>query len=101
MSAWHRNLRELYAALSTATAERHLRSGWVDGDLEWVHHERSVMHDKTNAILARAGMPPASEEQIRSAESRAMGHVDYVQKFAMGCTDIIQNAVAEPEKETS
>jgi hypothetical protein len=88
---WQKDLRELRDVLTAATKVRHLRPNYIDGDLEWVSYERSVMHDATNAIRARYRKPPVGGDEILSAETRACGHIDYVQKYAIGCADLVHS----------
>jgi hypothetical protein len=95
MSDWQKDFRELRDVLTAATKVRHLRPGFVDGDLEWVTFERSVMHDATNTIRARYQKPPVSVAEILVAENRACGHIDYVQKYAIGCADLVHAGSAD------
>lgn len=62
-----------------------------DGDTElgWVLYEREQVLAAVNALRADAGKAPVSSDQLRAAETRACGHVDYTSKFAIGCADLV------------
>lgn len=85
MSDYRTAYLELHHVLTEAQKERDKRrvnAGWID-------YERNVMHDAVNRLLARVGREPATEQEIRSAESMACGHVDYTKKFALYCAEIV------------
>lgn len=82
---YDRDYVPLMEALATAQLERGQRREWRDGEIEWVTHERNVMHAATNAIRAAKGMAPIDLALIRDAEQQACGHIDYTKKFALGC----------------
>lgn len=81
---------DLRDALIRAQDERpHLQGIVRDGELEWIAYERAVMTDRVNMLRSRRGLGPVSSDVVRRAEDRAVGHVDYTQKFAIGCADLV------------
>lgn len=90
-AAWREDMYELEAVLIEATKQRPARSSFmpVSGELGWVAFERIMMHDAVNRIRARYGRAGVSREDVGFAERRAVGHVDYVAKFAMGAADLV------------
>lgn len=47
------------------------------------------MGARVNAVRADRGKPAVDLARIREAENRALGHSDYVAKFAIGCAELI------------
>lgn len=81
-------------ALTAATRERPLRTGLVDApdggtEVAWVAYERSVMLHETRRACGELGLPPVEEDAVARAESWAVGHHDYVSKFASYCADLV------------
>lgn len=91
MGDYQRDFAELKAALVAATEHRDERPDFdtASNELGWVLYERGVMNDATNRLRARRGFAPVSAEHIELAEMRASGHIDYVQKYALGCADLV------------
>jgi hypothetical protein len=87
--AYPATVQHLKATLTEATTHRHERDDWIAGECAWVTYERQRMHDETNLLRARRGLGPIDEKRIRRAERLAEGHIDYVQKFALGCADAV------------
>lgn len=87
--AYRVDLDELRQTLVRAAAERDDRSTVENGELGWVLHERRTMHDAVNRLRARYGKPPVTEEAIVRVEMSATGHIDYMQKFALGAADLV------------
>ena len=89
-----RDLEELKRALITASERRDERAEFnpESGELEWVIHERRVMLGVTNRLRAGRGLRPVEEVAIVRAETSAMGHSDYVQKFALSCAELVRGA---------
>jgi hypothetical protein len=95
--------RRVYEALRVtllvATKERNQRPNLVpgpDGNTEpaWVGYERGVMQAEVNSHIvhlhrAVALRDRATKEAIMRVEREAEGHVDYVDKFAYGCAEIV------------
>jgi hypothetical protein len=83
----------LKATLVAAARERGKRPemvvstfGW---ELAWVLHERQVMLTAVNTERAEHGLPPVQMQDIERAESRAGGHADYGDKFALSCAELV------------
>lgn len=93
---FRRDLHELKGALLDAAAERDQRDHFdiATGELGWVLHERNVMLDATNRLRASRGLLPVDEGSILPIETRATGHIDYVQKFAIGCAELANDLIA-------
>lgn len=87
--AYRVDAEELKRTLATAASERDQRNTFENGELEWVLYERRTMHDAVNRLRARYGKPPVTEDAIRQVESRAVGHIDYMQKFALGALGLV------------
>lgn len=87
---FRQDLHELKVALLTAAAARNQRDHFdtATGELGWVIHERHVMLDATNRLRASRGLLPIDEDAIIRIETSASGHIDYVQKFAIGCAEL-------------
>lgn len=91
---WRGNLASLRETLVAAQAVRSERPGLAtlaDGssELEWVLYERTQMLAAVNALREHAGKRPISVAAVVAAETRAMGHVDYTTKFAIGCAELV------------
>lgn len=43
------------------------------------------MHRRVNGLRERAGLPPVDLAEFQAAERRAVGHVDYADKFSLYC----------------
>lgn len=76
--------------LMTAAEERSSRQGFdaATGELEWVLHERAVLLAEVNRIRAEIGGDPVDADAIEDVERGALGHVDYVTKFALYCAEL-------------
>lgn len=89
----------LRRALLAATRKRGERPNLVpgpDGNTEpaWVGYERHVMRTEVNTEMVHLRRAVslrdlATEEAIMRVEREAEGHVDYVDKFAYGCAEIV------------
>jgi len=53
-----------------------------------VTFERQVMVDAVEAERALRGLAAADPRRLRGAESAAVGHIDYMEKFARYCAEI-------------
>lgn len=49
------------------------------------------MHDRVNVLRGRLGLGPARPADLARAESLACGHIDYTQKFALHCAELVQS----------
>ncbi|WP_327066817.1 hypothetical protein [Kitasatospora sp. NBC_01302] len=76
--------------LATAQAERHLREDVIDGELEWVAHERTTMHRAVNKARAELGKQPLPISAVEAVEQQAVGHSDYSSKYAPYCAELVQ-----------
>lgn len=85
---------KLKDTLQTATGERSKRRDFdtESGELGWVIFERQQMHSAVNKLRAKAGLAPVPIERIERAEMSASGHIDYVEKFALRCADLVIEA---------
>lgn len=81
--------RTLAAGREEQIAERPRLSGRIGNEPEWVVAEREFLRARVNAARADKGKPAVDIARIREAESRALGHSDYVAKFAIGCAELI------------
>lgn len=87
---WESVYQDLRLALARAQDERPNRQQFTqDGELEWVAYERNVMVDRVNLLRSRRALPPVDSATVRRKESLAEGHIDYSQKFAIGCADLV------------
>jgi hypothetical protein len=80
----------LLAVLVKAMKERSARNETHRGETGWVAYERAVMHVAVNEERAKLEKPPVDDGKIRSAESKAFGHSDYAEKFALYCTELVE-----------
>lgn len=90
---WTDLIEDLKEDLMVATTMRDQRQETVsgpDGDEPgWVRFERELMVELMNRHLAEAGLPPTDEAAALVVERGAMGHIDYVAKYALGCAEIV------------
>lgn len=96
-----RLLDRLATTLAAAQRQRRSRAGWSGpprgvGEPAWVQFERAVMHAEVNQARAEHGAAPVSMEAVARAEQLALGHIDYVAKFALHCSELVLSAVPEP-----
>ncbi len=75
--------------------ERGDRSDWVHDPitghegLEWVLYERERMFELVNEIREQQNLPAVTQEELfQKCEQQAVGHSDYVRKFALYCTEL-------------
>lgn len=81
--------RRMYDTLTTAQTERRHRQNIINGELEWVRHERQTMHTAVNQARAEHGKPPVPLNAVEHAEDLASGHSDYTRKFAFYCAELV------------
>lgn len=86
-----RTFEEIKAVIVEAQQHRVERRDLVDGIPEWILFEREQAMDAVNRLRARLGKGPTVMPMVERAESRAAGHVDYTQKFALGCADLVHD----------
>lgn len=80
--------------LADAMKYRDMLAGLTSGpdgepECEWAAYERSVMHEEINRIRTQSGRSPISLDVMwKRAESQAVGHSDYADKFALYCAEL-------------
>jgi hypothetical protein len=96
---WRQDYEQLKRVLMQAQDERPKRADLVlisngsSGDTEpvmgWVIHEWETMLTEVNRIRALRDKNPISMYDVRRVEQSAAGHIDYTQKYAIGCADLV------------
>lgn len=76
-------------ALIRAQQERLDRQDIVNGEVEWVTYERTVMLNAVNEARAERGYQPIDIAAIERVENKAAGHFDYTKKWALYCTELV------------
>lgn len=56
----------------------------------WVLAEREAMCDAVNKYRARLGKNPITIEDVARVEQMAVGHTDYGTKYALYCTELVE-----------
>jgi len=85
-------LRDLFrVTLITAQKERDRRQEIFGGELAWVIYERETMLNAVNRARAAYGKQPLPPAAVERVEGLATGHVDYTDKFALYCTELVQD----------
>jgi hypothetical protein len=79
---------QMYTALTEAQEERPNREEVINGELDWITYERTVMLNTVNAARAARFLPPLTVDEIERVEMSATGHVDYTKKFALYCAEL-------------
>lgn len=79
--------------LRLLAAERPRRPNLVDTrfgpELEWMGWEREQMAAEVNKQRAERGLPPIPSHKVDYAEQWASGHIDYAEKFALNCAELV------------
>lgn len=78
--------RTIYDALDAAILSRKKRN---------FERERAAVVAAVNRYTAGAGLVPLTDEQIDACERHAMGHVDYMAKWAYALADAIRRQPKE------
>jgi hypothetical protein len=82
----------LIKVLGDATSVRDQRRDTVqtpDGpEPGWVVYEREQMLTAVNRERASRGLPPASMDAIARVDTQSAGHVDWLEKFALRCSEL-------------
>lgn len=95
----HMNTRELTAwfraILTEATKDRCDRENLlesIDGwpECGWSRYERNVMLNAVNTIRESRGLGQVTVDDVWRVEQQAVGHSDYVAKFALYCAELCQ-----------
>lgn len=76
---------ELHELLCAEAAKRDQRQG-----LSWIGIERQAMCDAVNEHRSARGKAPLPLSEIARVEAMACGHVDYGTKFALYCTELVE-----------
>lgn len=84
-----RTVEEIRTVLIEAYQHRDERRDLVDGRPGWIRWEQEQATDVVNQIRARRGSYPVAFPLVERAEERAAGHINYTQKFAIGCADLV------------
>lgn len=61
------------------------------GPTEWIEAERKAMWEAVNSQRESLGKEPLSLKDVERVEQRAVGHFDYAPKFALYCTELVEN----------
>jgi hypothetical protein len=82
---------DIHDALITAQLHRGERKTYDvrSGEFEWTKYERQIAADKVNEFRNLMNKSPVEQKRIDRAESSASGHVDYTQKFALCCMELV------------
>lgn len=75
--------RELHELLCSEAEKRNERSDWVE-------KERGALCDAVNRHRARLGKSPVVLGDVERVETMACGHTDYGTKFALYCTELVE-----------
>lgn len=76
--------------LRDAGALRQQRLQLIEGERAWIVLERRTMLEATNNARAKRGLPPVEMYRVMAVERSAVGHIDYVHKFALGCAFLVE-----------
>ena len=68
---------------------RNSRSTFIEGEIEWIVKEREAMFKTLLAERAKLGKGPVPLAALMQVERLATGHVDYADKFALGCAELV------------
>ena len=58
---------------------------------EWVLGERAAMWEAVNQYRTQLGKKPLTIEDVERVEQSAVGHSDYGTKYALYCTELVEN----------
>lgn len=82
------NYKQIYetlrAAIVAETAHRKDRT-----TEEWILAERQCVLGAINKLRAQSGYPPVTLENVERAERTAIGHSDYISKYAHAAADLV------------
>lgn len=77
----------LHYALETALVRQAKKR---DDDPDWIENERKLMREIVNENREKHGREPVTLADIERVERTAVGHSDYVHKFALYCAELAQ-----------
>lgn len=84
MSAYKEIFETILAKLNAETLLREKRS--LD---EWILAERECVQREVNRLRSLRAYPPISIGDVERAERLALGHSDYVRKYAHAATSLV------------
>jgi len=61
------------------------------GVAEWPLMERRAMWKRVNEERIQLGKVPVPLEEVARVEQTALGHTDYGTKYALYCTELVEN----------
>ena len=62
-----------------------------DKDPDWIENERKLMLEIVNEHREHHGRKPLTSADVERVEQTAVGHVDYVHKFALYCAELAED----------
>jgi hypothetical protein len=88
----------IFEVLSKETDERHRRT--LD---EWIARERICVWVEVNKLRDKLGLLPTTLAEVERIERLAIGHSDYVHKYACAAAHLVfdGNAKTEPVRSSS
>jgi hypothetical protein len=86
----HQFYNQLHKILVEAQAHRAERTDFHDGRFGWEVYEEQTLLDSVNELRRQLGKSPVTADDIERAGIRAGGHVDYTQKFALYCSELVE-----------
>lgn len=87
--------RSIYDAFQEEATKRKTRS--VE---DWVQAERAAVHKAACVAAQKEGLPEPTMEEIQSAETYAMGSVDYGATWAYRIVDLARKRASQAAKST-
>ncbi len=79
---------ETHYALETALRQQMLKRSTMPLDA-WIAAERKLMFDAVNRLRHTADREPLPIMAVEEMERQALGHSDYVHKFALYCSELV------------
>lgn len=79
-NALHQELHELLCSEADKRDQRE----------DWVMAERGALCDAVNRHRTRLGKSPVTMDDVERVEQQAVGHTDYGTKFALYCTELVE-----------
>jgi len=80
----------LYEALVNMGSER------GSDPATWIEREHLTMLDIVNDERQKRGRSPLTLADVERAEQGALGHFDYGRKFALYCSELVEDAFVRP-----
>lgn len=79
-------------ALEEAQSRRNYLPGILAEEPTWSIYEALTLLYWVNWLREREGRAPMTIEAVQRKESLARGHIDYTQKWAIGCEELVNEA---------